>query len=772
MRQILRIARTELASLFYSPIAWILLVVLACHVGINFMNITETIFGQTKALGRIITFSLTNGYLIGLSGLYETIQHSLYLYIPLLTMGLMSRELSSGSIKLLYSSPVSSFQIIAGKYMSMVFYALVLAFILFLPIISLFFSVSVLNTGMALSGLLGLFLLICAYMAIGLFMSCLTSYQVVAAVATFSALAFLGFVGGIGQGIPFVREITYWFSISGRASEMVNGLICSDDVVYFVVVIGLFLGLSILKINGTKVRYAPVAICLRYLALVCVAILVGFASSRASLMTFFDATQNKRMTLAPESQEIVGKLTGPLTITTFCNILDVSDFDIGAPKGVSSDKKRFKQYLRFKPEIKMEYVYYYAPPVDQSIYTRFPDKTLEEIAREVAQAKRFNFKKLKTIDEVKARVDLASEEYRFVRLIERGSGERSFLRIYDDMLRHPSETEISVALKKLIVPPIKIGFVTGHGERDAKAKGDHDYSIFASSLSFRQSMINQGFDVISLRLDSISRIPSEINILLIAEMRTPLQPSENRALQKYIDEGGNLLILTDTRRQSTMNPLLHQFGVEAMAGIIVQPSEIHPPNLITSLPTQESVDFAPLFKRMFESRLASCIAMTGAVALQILEQDDFKIVSLLASPPDRSWVEFQTVNVLEDPISLDTLKGEKLDAYITAVAATRTVNDKEQRIFIIGDADCISNAELMLQRRAGISSENFSLIPTTFRWLSQGEFPIVVRREPLTDIVLHLEASHIRPLKILYIWVIPIILGLAGFFTCWSRRRR
>ena len=60
-----------------------------------------------------------------------------------------------------------------------------------------------------LVALLGLYLLICAYSAIGLFMSSLTNYQVVAALGTLAVLAVLQFIGTFGQEYDFVREITY-----------------------------------------------------------------------------------------------------------------------------------------------------------------------------------------------------------------------------------------------------------------------------------------------------------------------------------------------------------------------------------------------------------------------------------------------------------------------------------------------------------------------------------------------------------------------------------
>src|SRR5690606_28313783 len=109
----------------------------------------------------------------------------LYLYIPLLTMGLISRETSSGTIKLLYSSPIKVREIVFGKYLAMIVYSLVLVTIVTIFVISGIAQIESPDTGMLMTALLGFFLLLCAYAAIGLFMSSLTTYQVVAAICTF-----------------------------------------------------------------------------------------------------------------------------------------------------------------------------------------------------------------------------------------------------------------------------------------------------------------------------------------------------------------------------------------------------------------------------------------------------------------------------------------------------------------------------------------------------------------------------------------------------------
>ena len=127
MKTIFRLAKTELRILFCSPVSWLILVIFAFQAGLSF---SDNFGGQLKrqaleyGLGDI-TLETFAGYV----GLMTSMVRNLYLYIPLITMGLMSRELSSGSIKFLYSSPITTRQIILGKYLSMMIYGAMLLFI-------------------------------------------------------------------------------------------------------------------------------------------------------------------------------------------------------------------------------------------------------------------------------------------------------------------------------------------------------------------------------------------------------------------------------------------------------------------------------------------------------------------------------------------------------------------------------------------------------------------------------------------------------------------
>src|SRR5260221_294316 len=99
-------------------------------------------------------------------------------------MGLMSRETSSGTIKLLYSSPIKVREIILGKFLAMMFYNLVLILILSLIVVCALFNVHSADACLLFSAFFGLYLLLCAYSAFGLYMSSLTSSQAVPALST------------------------------------------------------------------------------------------------------------------------------------------------------------------------------------------------------------------------------------------------------------------------------------------------------------------------------------------------------------------------------------------------------------------------------------------------------------------------------------------------------------------------------------------------------------------------------------------------------------
>lgn len=763
MKTTLRIARTELSALFFSPVAWLILVIFAFQVGLAFSNS----FGnqlRSQALGYGL-WGVTSSIYTGWMGILPNILQNLYLYIPLLTMGLMSREYSSGSIKLLYSSPVTDGQIILGKYFSMMVYNLFIVGILFLTGLLCMFTVPHMDIGLFMTGLLGIYLLICAYAAIGLFMSSLTSYQVVAAMGTLAVLAVLNYIGDVGQDIAFVRDITYWLSISGRAYQFIEGMICSEDVIYFLVVITLFITLSVFRLQSERKKRSWVNNWSRYGAVVAGALLVGYFSALPNLMVYYDATATKSNTLTTTSQEIMKKLDGGLTITTYVNLLD-PNYGSGIPSQLKSDFERFEQYVRFKPEIKMKYVYYYDKAENESLDDRFNGLTDKEKAEKLSKILDLDFDMFLSPGEIRKVIDLSKEGNRFVRVLERENGQKSFLRLYDDNQKHPTETEISAALKRFIVKSPRVAFLTGQDERDTKKTGDRDYNRFAESIYFRYSLVNQGFDVINLSLAE-EDIPQDVDIIVIADMKKTLTEAEQAKLDQYIGQGGNLFVLCDLKRQEIMNPVAGKFGITFMPGTLVQPTEDFLPSLIVGNITPEAAQKFPTYYQPY--RYGYKIAMPGTVPLAFDARSGFDALPVVCTAAEGCWNELETTDFLDGKVELNPAAGEMEKAYPVVMALSRQVGEKEQRIVVSGDADCISNMELS-KGRNGINASNFTLITGTFKWLSYDEYPLDTYRPQPYDNEITLGRSARSWVKFVYVGAIPFILALMGIMI-WVRRK-
>ncbi len=134
-----------------------------------------------------------------------------------------------------------------------------------------------------------------------------------------------------------------------------------------------------------------------------------------------------------------------------------------------------------------------------------------------------------------------------------------------------------------------------------------------------------------------------------------------------------------------------------------------------------------------------------------------------------SWNELGTTNFVDNLAKYDPDKGEVLGPITTALALSRKVGKKEQRIMILGDADCFSNGEFS-RNRNGIMAENFRMATGMFFWLSNNEVPIDVRRPAPPDNKIYLEKKDMAFPNALYKVIIPVLIVLV-FLLIWLRRK-
>lgn len=769
MKIIYKVARTELRNLFYSPIAWFLMIVFLIQCGLAYTSLLVQV-SNTQEIGGFglhMATNLTERIFGGSGGLFSSVMEKLYLYIPLLTMGLISREFNGGTIKLLYSSPLNVQTIIFGKYLAMMIYSLVMVCIVGIFLVSGMFHINHADYGMLISSAFGFYLLLCAYSAIGLFMSCLSTYQVVAAVSTFVMIGILSYIGKLWQNIDFVRDLTYFLSLSGRTVNMLFGLITTKDVFYFLIIIYIFLALSIYKLKGDRESRPALVKAGRYVLVVVSALLLGYLSSRPGLAGYLDVTANQSRTLTPNTQKIISELgKEPLEITAYTNV--AGQFaTFGLPENRNDDLGRWEQYLRFKPDMKFNYVNYYDSSLDAPYLYRFPPG---RTAKDVAEANMKNWKmklsEVKTPEEIRKIIDLKPELNRYVMQLKY-KDRTTLLRVFDDDEVFPSEGEVGAAFKRLLAAKLpKVGFLTGDLERSIDKIGDRNYKALTTWVSFRYALINQGFDVDTVSLAN-EDIPADISTLVIADPRTSLSAEALSKIQAYVDKGGNLLITGEPGKQAILNPLLQRLGVRLMDETIVQQSRDFSPDLAMPFITPAAAAFTKQVMRRFNDSVP--VSMPGATGLAYTELGAFEIKPLLMTDAQRSWVRKDKLVADSAEIVFSAANGDIRTSVPTALSLTRKINGKEQRIVVTGDADFMSNGELA---RKNIQVANFAFSSAVFSWLSYGEFPIDASRPAAKDKRLKVNADQVEAFKIILVWVLPALLLIFAAILLIRRKRK
>lgn len=762
MKTIFQIARSEFRTLFCSPIAWFVLLLFTFQLSMGF---TDMLTGQIKNayLGQPLRSLTSQIYVNGFGQpLFGIAFGYLYLFIPLLTMRMMSSEYSSGSIKLLFSSPITSSQIILGKFLSMMYYGLILVLILAVYVVFGLFAVKSLDFCWLLGGLLGIYLLICLYSAIGIFISSLTSYQVVAAIGSIAALMLMQQVGGFFQGVDFVRDIFNWFGIGGHG--MVAGMITSGDLLYYILVSGMFLTFSILVLYFKRNRKSLTRKIVTYASVFVITGLIGYATSRPSTMFFRDITRHKQLTITDNSKDILAQFPGELKITSYVNILDSHQAMSSMPKSRIGDMNFMNGYRRFKPGIRMEYVYFYDELLDgHGHHDCCSADELEAEARAEAKTAGMSFRKVLKPAEIRELIDLSGEGNAFVRQIEY-EGRKTWLRMYQDLSRYPGEQEITDALQVLLTRRMRVGMLTGHGETGLHDTGDRGYAGIYDEGTSRGQHINHGCDILSVPFGAGRDIPDDLDMLFISDVKIPFTAAETARLQELVDAGQNMVINVDLGSRETMAGLLAMFKVGTLPGTLIEEHEDYAPTLIIG---QVTPGIGRIGHGMERHSGRNPITMSGAVGLTFTDGGPFLITPYLMARPT-VWNEIEQSDFEENPPVYNSAKGEIRGSFFLGLILTRDVNGKEQRVVVNGDSDWMSRSEISKWR--GFGTANAAFASNMVWWQTGDNYPIDTSRPAQPDNEMKASFESRDAIKWGFRFFFPLVWAVGGIVV-WVRRR-
>lgn len=236
MKNTLTIAAREFKSYLASPMAYIITGIFLLGTGYFFSTGTAT-YNETSLGGF-----LGNMFYVAV----------VLLMIAVLTMRLLAEEKKLGTIELLLTAPVRDSEIIFGKYLgSLAIIVVMLVLTFYFPIILYIFGDP--DFGPMASGYLGLFLISCAALAIGIFASSLTSNQIVAAIVSGGILLGLWFLGYAAPSLPkALGDVIGYFSLSTYLPSFINGVIDTRGIIYYVSITALFLFLAIRSLENSR----------------------------------------------------------------------------------------------------------------------------------------------------------------------------------------------------------------------------------------------------------------------------------------------------------------------------------------------------------------------------------------------------------------------------------------------------------------------------------------------------------------------------------------
>jgi ABC-2 type transport system permease protein len=778
MKRILYIARNELHNLYYSPVAWILMILFLVLTATGYLFSMNILVGDFERGGwnLMYTQNLTDSIMStpGLSYLYKVIAN-LYIFFPLITMGLISREISSGTIKLLYSSPIKVREMVLGKFLAMAAFSVVLVVLLLTTMLCLSFSLVRPDYVHMLSTALSIFLILCMYAAIGLFISSLTSYSIVAAIATLAVLAIFSQAGRMWQDVEAVRNITDYLNLSEKSANLLKGLYNSRDLGYFVILTVTFLLFTMIRVKSGAQSMSRLRKFTRYATVVVAAFVVGWITSTPQLTVYCDVTRDKVHTITSPTRAMLARLNGgPLEVTAYWNLLNQSEFPHLTPQDRNAMKNfLWEPYIRFKPDIHFKVLYYYNTEPGSYIYKSHPGMTLKQIAEKVADTYGVDMDEVLTPAEARKQVNIDDEEnFCFFKL--RYKGRTSILRVFGDMEFWPSENEIAAALNRLIATPQKFAFLDDEIERDPYSERIRDYKFITRQRWYRYSLSNQGFDFDTLSLRN-RPVPRDLAGLVIADPRTPFSPASLTRIRDYIRDGGNLYIATEPDRADVIQPVLEELGLSLRRGLLIQPSAKYSSDCVLAYLSDTAQQMSPMthkFLTDYRSWFGDSVyrvAMTGASAIESRPGGGWTVQPLLCTDALNCWNRVAPISADSLNLKVKGLPGDEHGIFTIAMLMHRPVAGKEQRIVVFGDADFLTYA--MFRNWEPASGYNAELGSWCFSYLSHWQFPINTLR-PNTDKAFRVTVADLPLQETLLYYILPALIAIAGAVVILKRRRK
>ena len=311
-----------------------------------------------------------------------------------------------------------------------------------------------------------------------------------------------------------------------------------------------------------------------------------------------------------------------------------------------------------------------------------------------------------------------------------------------------SEQALTSALLRLAHNKNKLlMYLDGHGERRLEGFANHDLGEFGKRLQ------QNGYRLGPLNLALAQDVPGNASMLVITQPQTDLLPGEVDKLLRYIASGGNLLWLVDAEPLHGLEQLAEKLGLLLTPGIVIDPAaeEMRAP---ASWALGAGYPPHPVTRNF---NLITAFPYARAIGWE--ESKEWQHTGLVDVAP-RGWVSSRTQ---QGKPQFD--KDHDIPGPVTiALALQRDINDREQRIVVVGSGSFLANAY------SG-NGGNIDLGVNMVNWLGNEEKLITTQPRAVKDGAIALSNTQLNTISGIFLLALPLLLLLAGG-VLWRRRRQ
>ncbi len=222
------IFKREFRAYFTSPLGYVFLAIFYAFSGLFFY-----------------IFSLSIGS-TDISGVFLMMFIVLMVFVPLLTMRLLSEDKKQKTDQLILTAPVSLLSVVMGKFLAA--YAIFVIGVAVMPVYGFVMSTFTTISWLPIWGnTVGLLLIGGIFVSVGLFVSSLTENQMIAAIGSFFINLMILLMNTLTSALPsgIFKDVLASVSVYSRYSEITNGIFSLSSLIFFISVIFIFLFLTV-----------------------------------------------------------------------------------------------------------------------------------------------------------------------------------------------------------------------------------------------------------------------------------------------------------------------------------------------------------------------------------------------------------------------------------------------------------------------------------------------------------------------------------------------